>query len=203
MHQKHFIGLDVSARSVNLCVVDAAGHIIHECKLTGGPEQIAAHIAELRLEIERIGLEAGMRSQLLYITLAAAGLPVICVETRHMKAALAAQLNKTDRHDARGIAQMMRVGLFKPVHVKTPESQRLRMILSSRQLLRTKLLDVENAIRGFLRELGCDLGKVSARDFEQRVRELCSDAALMMVVEPLLTARRAIREGFAQLDGSS
>ena len=86
------------------------------------PVAIAAHIQSLALDIERIGLEAGMLSQHLYAGVAAAGLPVICVETRHMKAALSAQLNKTDRHDARGIAQMMRVGLYKPVHVKIPTS---------------------------------------------------------------------------------
>lgn len=117
MIEKHYVGLDVSARSVNLCVVDGDGRIAHERKMGVDPEAISAHLLSLELNLGRVGLEAGMLSQHLYAGLAAAGLPVICVETRHMKAALAAQLNKTDRHDARGIAQMMRVGLFKPVHV--------------------------------------------------------------------------------------
>jgi hypothetical protein len=95
-------------------------------------------IYERSLAIERIGLEAGPLSQWLYGALAEVGLPVICVETRHMKAALSAQINKSDRNDARGIAQMMRVGLYRPVHVKTLASQKRRMLLTSRQLLQAK-----------------------------------------------------------------
>jgi transposase len=200
MTTKHYVALDVSARSVSLCVIDADGRIVHERKISVDPQALAAPVLSLGLDIVRIGLEAGMLSQHLYAGLAAAGLPVICIETRHMKAALSAQLNKTDRHDARGIAQMMRVGLYKPVHVKTPSSQRLRTVLTARQLLRAKLLDLENEIRGFLRNIGYDLGKVTARDFERRVRELARNTELMVVVEPLLIVRRTLREGFAQLD---
>ena len=197
---KHYVGLDVSARSVSLCVIDSDAHVVHERKMNVDPQAIAAHILGLDLDVVRVGLEAGMLSQHLYAGLAAAGLPIICVETRHMKAALSAQLNKTDRHDARGIAHMMRVGLYKPVHVKTPTSQRLRTVLTARQLLRAKLLDLENEVRGFLRNFGFDLGKVTARDFERRVRELAGDTDLMVVVVPLLTARRTLKEGFAELD---
>ena len=195
-----YVGLDVSVRTTSVCVVDAVGSIVSERKLPTDPQAIAKHLLELRLTIVRIGLEAGAMSQHVHAGLAEAGLPVICVETRHMKAALSAQLNKTDRHDARGIAQMMRVGLYKPVHVKTPTSQRLRTVLTARQLLRAKLLDLENEVRGFLRNVGYDLGKVTARDFERRTRELAGDTELMVVVDPLLVVRRTLREGFAQLD---
>jgi transposase len=200
MTRKFYVGLDVSARSVNLCVIDGDGRVTSERKIGVDPQAIAEHLLGLQLDIERIGLEAGMLSQHLYSGLAAAGLPVICVETRHMKAALSAQLNKTDRHDARGIAQMMRVGLYKPVHVKTLTSQRLRTVLTARQLLRAKLQDIENEVRGFLRNFGYDLGKVTSRDFERRVRELAGDTDLMVVVVPLLTVRRTLRDGFAELD---
>lgn len=108
MPEDHFIGLDVSARSVNLCAVDRDGKVVHEAKLASNPDDIARHVLALPFTVARIGLEAGMLSQHIFGGLAEAGLAVICVETRHMKAALAAQLNKTDRHDARGIAQMMR-----------------------------------------------------------------------------------------------
>ncbi len=200
MMDKHYVGLDVSARSVNLCVIDGDGRVVHERKMGVDPEAIAAHLHDLALNLGRVGLEAGMLSQHLYAGLAAAGLPVVCVETRHMKAALAAQLNKTDRHDARGIAQMMRVGLFKPVHVKTPTSQRLRTVLTARQLLRNKLQDVENEIRGLIRNFGYHLGKVTARDFEPRVRELLTESDLDIIADPLLTVRRALRQQFARLD---
>lgn len=200
MSQSHYIGLDVSACTVNLCVVDHDGRVVNERKLLSDPEEIAQHILLLRYPVVRVGLEAGMLSQHIYGRLVEAGIPVVCVETRHMKAALAAQLNKTDRHDARGIAQMMRVGLFKPVHVKTPTSQRLRTVLTARQLLRNKLQDVENKIRGLIRNFGYHLGKRTARDFEPRVRELVADTDLQVVADALLQARRSLREQFGRLD---
>jgi len=200
MSQNHYIGLDVSARTVNLCVVDVDGGVAHERKLSSDPEEIAQHILTLPFQIVRVGLEAGMLSQHIYGRLAEARIPVVCVETRHMKAALSAQLNKTDRHDARGIAQMMRVGLFKPVHVKTPTSQRLRTVLTARQLLRNKLQDVENEIRSLIRNFGYHLSKVTARDFEPRVRELIAESELHIVADALLVARRSLREQFGRLD---
>lgn len=198
---KHFVGLDVSVKTTSLCIVDADGAIIQERKLPTDPVTISRHLIATGLTLERVGLEAGAMSQYLYSGLAEAGLPAICVETRHMKKALSAQLNKTDRHDARGIAQMMRVGLYRPVHIKSIGCQRLRTVLTARHLLRGKLLDVDNELRGLLRNFGLVVGKVSARDFEARVRELASaEAALMIVVEPLLVVRRVLREQFAALD---
>jgi transposase len=120
-------------------------------------------------------------------------LPVICVETRHMKAALSAQINKSDRNDARGIAQMMRVGLYRPVHVKTLASQKRRMLLTSRQLLQAKALDIENDLRGTLRNFGLKVGMVGTVKFEARIRELVADHPdLAAIVEPLLIARRVL-----------
>jgi transposase len=122
-------------------------------------------------------------------------LPVICVETRHMKAALSAQINKSDRNDARGIAQMMRVGLYRPVHVKTLASQKRRMLLSSRQLLQAKALDIENDLRGTLRNFGLKVGMVGTAKFEARIHELVADHPdLAAIVEPLLIARSVLRE---------
>lgn len=122
MTTKHYVGLDVSARSVSLCVIDSDGRVLHERKMSVDPQAIAEHILGLELDIARVGLEAGMLSQHLYAGLAAAGLPVICVETRHMKAALSAQLNKTDRHDARGVAQMIASGSTSPSMSRPPRA---------------------------------------------------------------------------------
>jgi transposase len=119
---------------------------------------------------KRIGLEAGPLSQWLYSALAEAGLPVICVETRHMRAALKAQINKTDRNDARGIAQMMRVGLYRPVHVKTLRSQKLRMLLTHRKLLQAKAIAIENDLRSTLRNFGFNVGMVGNAKFEDGSR---------------------------------
>ena len=134
-------------------------------------------------------------SQWLYNALAEGGLPVICVETRHMRAVLKAQINKTDRNDARGMAQMMRVGLYRPVHVKTLRSQKLRMLLTHRKLLQSKAIAVDNDLRGTLRNFGLKVGMVGTAKFEARIKELVENLPdLAVLVEPLLIVRRVLRE---------
>ena len=192
---QHYVGLDVSVKETSVCIVDKAGKVIREVRVATEPVAIFAVLTEEPLAIERIGLEAGPLSQWLYSALAEAGLPVICVETRHMKAALSAQIKKSDRNDARGIAQMMRVGLYRPVHVKTLASQKRRMLLTSRQLLQAKALDIENDLRGTLRNFGLKVGMVGTVKFEARIRELVAHHPdLAAIVEPLLIARRVLRE---------
>ena len=140
---------------------------------------------------KRIGLEAGPLSQWLFSALAEAGLPVICVETRHMRAVLKAQINKTDRNDARGIAQMMRAGLYRPVHVKTLGSQKLRMLLTHRKLLQSKAIAIANDLRATLRNFGLKVGVVGTVKFEARIKELVEGAPdLAVLVEPLLWSDR-------------
>src|SRR5262249_12220603 len=127
-------------------------------------------------------------------------LPVICVETRHMQAVLKAQINKTDRNDARGIAQMMRAGLYRPVHVKTLRSQKLRMLLTHRKLLQSKAIAIENDLRGTSRNFGLKVGMVGTARFEARIRELVESLPdLAVLVEPLLMGRRIRREQVAVL----
>jgi len=192
---EHYAGLDVSLKETSVCIVDRAGQVVREVKVATEPEAILAILADEALTIERIGLEAGPLSQWLFSELAEAGLPVICVETRHMKAALSAQVNKSDRNDARGIAHMMRVGLYRPVHVKTLSSQKQRMLLTGRQLLQAKALDIESDLRGTLRNFGFKVGMVGTVKFEARIRELVADHSdLVVIVEPLLIARRVLRE---------
>src|SRR5260370_27546430 len=149
-HQKekrsmdHFAGRDVSVKGTSVCIVDDTGKIVREVKVASEPEALLAGLNNPAYHFKRIGLEAGPLSQWLCSALAEAGLPVICVETRHMQAELKAQINKTDRNDARGIAQMMRVGLYRPVHVKTLRSQKLRMLLTHRKLLQSNAIAIEN-----------------------------------------------------------
>ena len=143
----HFAGLDVSVKETSVCIVDDTGKIVREVKVASEPEALLAVLTNPACHFKRIGLEAGPLSQWLFSALAEAGLPVICVETRHMRAVLKAQINKTDRNDARGIAQMMRVGLYRPVHVKTLRSQKLRMLLTHRKLLQSKAIAIENDLR--------------------------------------------------------
>uniref|UniRef100_UPI003BA97646 IS110 family transposase n=1 Tax=Stappia sp. TaxID=1870903 RepID=UPI003BA97646 len=199
----YFVGLDVSLSMTSVCIVDADGQVIAERKVATDPVDLRRALEPHRRRVARIGLEAGPLSQHLYSGLADAGLPVICVEARHMAQALRAQtLNKTDRNDARGIAQMMRVGLFKVVHVKTDRSQRLNVLLRARKILKSKVLDIEADLRGVLKNFGLRLGKVTPRTFEARVRELAEfDPLIAAIVDPVLTARRAMREQYDRLHG--
>jgi transposase len=200
-HQKekrsmdHFAGLDVSVKETSVCIVDDTGRIVREVKVASEPEALLAVLMNLACHFKRIGLEAGPLSQWLYSALAEAGLPVICVETRHMRAVLKAQINKTDRNDARGIAQMMRVGLYRPVHVKTLRSQKLRMLLTHRKLLQSKAIAIENDLRSTLRNFGLKVGMVGNVKFEGRIKELVENLPdLAVLVEPLLIVRRVLHE---------
>src|ERR1700686_5040738 len=193
----HFAGLDVSVKETSICIVDDTGRIVREVKVASEPEALLQVLGNPIYRFKRIGLEAGPLSQWLYSALAEAELPVVCVETRHMQAVLKAQINKTDRNDARGMAQMMRVGLYRPVHVKTLRSQKLRMLLTHRKLLQSKAIAIENDLRGTLRNFGLKVGIVGKVKFEARIKELVENIPdLAVLVEPLLVVRRALREQF-------
>ena len=191
----HFAGLDVSVKDTNVCIVDDTGRLVREVKVASEPAALLPVLTNPAYHFKRIGLEAGPLSQWLFSALAEAGLPVICVETRHMRAVLKAQINKTDRNDARGIAQMMRAGLYRPVHVKTLRSQKLRMLLTHRKLLQSKAIAVENDLRATLRNFGLKVGMVGTVKFEARIRELVENLSdLAVLVEPLLVVRRVLHE---------
>jgi transposase len=192
---EYFAGLDVSVKDTSVCIVDDTGKIVREAKVASEPDALLAVLGSSAYRFKRIGLEAGPLSQWLYSAIAEVDLPVVCVETRHMRAVLKARINKTDRNDARGIAQMMRVGLYRPVHVKTLRSQKLRMLLTHRKLLQSKAIAVENDLRATLRNFGLKVGMVGAAKFEARIRELVENVAdLVLLVEPLLVVRRVLRE---------
>jgi transposase len=147
---------------------------MREGKVASEPEALARFFCELGLKLTRIGVEAGPLSQWLHAGLAAAGFEVAVLETRHVKAALSAMVVKTDRKDARGIAQLLRMGWYRPVHVKSPRAQEVRALLVGRKLLQAKLIDVELSTRGLLRGFGLKLGRVSKTRFAARVEELVS-----------------------------
>ncbi|GLS32300.1 Transposase [Mesorhizobium albiziae] len=197
---KHYAGLDVSVKETAVCIVNETGEICREVKVVSHPDDLTAVLKDSAWNFDRIGLEAGPLSQWLFEGLAKAGLPLICIETRHTKAFLKAQPNKSDRIDARGIAQMMRVNLFRPVHVKTMTSQKRRALLTARKLLQEKAIAIENDIRGLLRNFGLKVGMVGAVKFEQRIRELVDGMPdLAEIIEPLLDARSKLRRNSAAL----
>ena len=197
---EHYAAIDVSLEWSSVCVVDAAGQIVREAKVPSEREALVGFLAKSGLRFTRIGLEAGPLSQWLHAALVEAGLPAILIETRHVKAALKAMSVKTDRNDARGMAQLMRMGWFRPVHAKAPMVQEIRALLTARKLLVAKQRDVESSLRGILRGFGLKVGTISKGRFEARIRELVAGQAMLeRVAEPLLRARAALRAEYATL----
>ena len=196
----YYAGIDVSLELSSVCVVDANGKILREAKVASDPESLSAFFRELGLSLSRIGMEAGPLSQWLHAGLVSEGFAVVLLETRHVKAALSAMTVKTDRRDARGIAQLLRMGWFRPVHCKSLPSQDIRTLLSGRKLLLSKVIDVELSIRGLLRGFGLKMGQISQGRFAARVCELAvGQPMLESVTEAMLRSREVLRTEVATL----
>ena len=197
----HYAGIDVSLEASHLCVVDGEGKILKEAKVTSDPDTLSVWFADYGVSMARIGLEAGPLSQWLYAGMKAAGLPVELLETRHVRDAFKSMPVKTDRKDARGITQLMRLGWFKSVHCKSPPAQEVRALLTARKLLQAKRIDVEMSIRGVLRGFGLKVGATTPRTFERRVRELAEGyGALRLISEALLAARAVLEREFKTIE---
>jgi transposase len=197
----YYAGIDVSLECSSVCVVDGSGKIVCEGKVASEPEALVGYFDSQRLALSRIGLEAGPLSQWLYAAMQRAGLAVELLETRHVRRALETMPVKTDRNDARGIAQLMRLGWFRPVHCKSIAAQEVRALLTTRKLVQTKLHDIENGVRGILRGFGLKVGKTTARSFAGRIRELVAGQAnLEIIAAALLTARAALLREFNNLE---
>ena len=197
---EHFAGIDVSLEQSSVCVMDATGKIVREAKVASEPEALVRFFGGLGFPVVRIGLEAGPLSQWLHAGLSEAGLMTVLLETRHVKAALSAMVVKTDRKDARGIAQLLRMGWFRPVHCKSADAQAVRALLVGRKLLQAKLHDVELSIRGILRGFGLKVGKISKGQFAARVQELIAGQVMLeTVIGAMLTARASLQSEFMRL----
>src|SRR6266403_3821708 len=166
---EYYAGIDVSLESASLCFVDATGRIVREAKVASEPETLIDWFGGLGIAVTRIGLEAGPLSQWLYAAMRQAGLAVELLETRHVRNAFKIMPVKTDRKDARGIAELMRLGWFRPVHCKSMEAQETRAILTSRKLVQKMLHETEMSLRGVLRNFGLKVGKVAAGQFVFRI----------------------------------
>ncbi len=198
---EQYVGLDVSLRQTAVCVVDQSGKIIREAMIQSDPEAIATFIRANTTNVVRIGLESGSTSTWLWTELDRMGLPVICIDARHAKAALKMQINKSDRNDAAGIARIMQTGWYREVRVKALDSHAIKALLVSRALLVKIKRDLENQIRGLLKNLGLVIGRAKMNTFTSRAKELIKDKpALVAVVGPLLKAREVIEQQVADLD---
>jgi transposase len=189
----YYAGIDVSLEESSVCVVDSDGKIIREAKVLSEPEALIAWFGGLDLDLARIGLEAGPLSQWLYAAMKKEGLAVELLETRHVRDAFKAMPVKTDRKDARGIAQLMRLGWFRPVHCKSMSAQEVRALLTARKLVQSKLLDIEMSLRGILRGFGLKVGETKPTRFGCRIEELVAGhATLETVAKALLAAHEVL-----------
>jgi transposase len=195
----HYVGLDVSLEQTSVCSVDGSGKTLWQGKCASTPEAIAAAICVKAPSAVRIGLESGPLSSWHWHELRKLGLPVVCMDARHAKAALALQLNKTDRNDARGLAQIVRTGWYREVAVKSVDSQLVRSMLTTRVQLVRMRVDLANQIRGVLKPFGLVAGKGGGRAFVERVRSLVAGGPLAPVAEALLAAWEAISSQVAAL----
>lgn len=198
----YYAGLDVSLRSVAICVIDAGGRAVFERSVACEIEDIRQCLAHIPACALRIGFEAGAMSQHLFFGLQAAGFDVVCMEARQVNAALSAMRNKTDKTDARGIAQVLRSGWFNPVHMKSREAHAVRALLSSRKAVQRKCIDLANEIRGLFRIFGHRLpSRVDQASFDERVRPTIeADQDLSHALLPLLDARAVLYETYRELD---
>jgi len=197
-----FAGLDVPLRSCAVCVVDGKGTVPHERDLPYEVEKIAGYLNALPVSIQRAGFESGTLSQHLFYGLKAEGFDDVCMEARQVSAALSAMRNKTDRNDARGIAQILRTGWFSPVHMKSREAHGVRALLSTRKALLNKTIDLANEVRGLLKIFGIRLPKtVKHGSFDGVVRPMIEmDEVLAHAMLPLLDARLVLYQHFLELD---
>jgi transposase len=196
-----YAGVDVSLEYAHVCVIDASGKIVREGKVASEPAALLAFFAELGIALTRIGLEAGPLSQWLYAALRDAGLAVELLETRHVRNAFSIMPVKTDRKDAHGIAELLRLGWFRPVHCKSLAAQETRVILTARKLVQKMLHEAEMSLRGLLRNFGLKVGKVSPLQFPARIRDLvAAHPTLQAVAAALLSARATLRRELAGFD---
>ncbi len=202
MKMTSYVGLDVGLRSTSVCIVDQAGMVLMERNVPSEVEDIAREIRSTGVVVEAVALETGNLTPWLTAGLRAEGFRVVVLEARQVKTTLSSLRNKTDRNDARGIAQILRTGWYREVHVKSLESQRLKTLLAARKALSRRHIDLENEIRGLMKVYGRKLTeRVRHGKFEDAVRNaIAGDDLLVEALQPLLDARMHLYRVFLELD---
>jgi transposase len=200
-HQNLYVGLDVSLETTSICVVDDQGATLWRGSCPTDAAGLADEIRRRALGVARIGLETGQMSNWLTLSLRRRGLPIVCLDARHAKAALKMQINKTDANDAWGLAQIVRTGWFREIAVKSMDAHTLRMLLVARSQLVGQRQAIANTVRGLMKTFGLIIQRGSKGLFAIRVREAGDgNNALMAIVEPMLAAWQALRDQVAVFD---
>jgi transposase len=197
----HYAAFDVSNEQTAIHVVDEAGRTVWRGKRASDPDALAAALRRHAPDLVRVGLETGFLTPWLYHSLKAVGLPVVCLEARHARAATTLQRNKTDANDAETLAQLVRTGWYREARVKSFAAHAVRHLVGARAQLKGVSVDLSNQIRSILKTFGLMAGKGAGHRFALRVRDLLeSRPSLAAIVDPLLAAWEGVREQIAVLD---
>jgi transposase len=198
---KQYVGLDVSQKETSVCVVDETGKVVFEGKAKSDPGALTGLLRKHAPRAERIGFETGAMASWFWHELRRVDLPVVCIDARHAHAALSVRMNKSDQNDARGLAELVRVGWYREVIVKSEESQRIRAMLVARSRLVGIRRDIENQVRSMIKEYGLLLRRAIGRQFRQHVTELLGEGhQLRAVVAPLLLIHEQVCEQQSKFD---
>lgn len=198
---KQYVGLDVSQRETSVCVIDDTGKIAFRGKARSDPGALTELLRKRAPHAERIGFETGAMSSWLWHELKRVGLPVVCIDARHAKAALSVRMNKSDENDAQGLAELVRVGWYREVKVKSTESQATRSLLVARSRLVTIRRDLENQLRSMLKEYGLQFDRSIGVQFRRKVMELVADGhPLQTVIGTLLAVHEQVCREQEKLD---
>ncbi|MDR6306254.1 transposase [Nitrobacter vulgaris] len=198
---KQYVGLDVSQKETSVCVINEAGQIVFEGKTKSDPNALAELLRKRAPYTERVGFETGAMSSWLWHELRRVDLPVVCIDARHAHAALSVRMNKSDQNDARGLAELVRIGWYREVRVKSEESQKIRAILVARSRLVSIRRDIENQVRSMIKEYGLVFPRAIALPFRKKVSELLGgEHQLSAVIEPLLAIHEQVCQQQGKLD---
>jgi transposase len=199
---EHFVGLDVSQEVTHLCVIDGQGKTVWQGRCLSTPEAIAGTIKSKAPDVVRIGLESGPLSTWHWHALKAMGLPVVCLDARHAQATMSGQINKTDKNDAYGLAQIVKAVWYREVGVKSLDSHAIRSMLGARAQLVGMRVEITNQIRGILKTFGIVLSRRTGEPFERLVNEACGDGESMLnhTVRSLLCVYGGLKEQIRHMD---
>lgn len=202
---KHYIGLDVSMKETSVCIINESGKRIAEKNVTTDPKAISGYIKSLSLSPELIGLESGSLSHWLTEELINEGLPVKCIDARHCSAFLSMRINKTDRNDAQGIAEVMRCGIYREVQIKAREVRAMSSLLNGRRQLVDQRTQMLMSIRGMVKPFGIRLGSISkSKAGLERLLEHISkqglDWSTLHVINSIVYTLKAMTESIMDLD---
>jgi transposase len=200
---KYYVGLDVAMKKTSICIVDEQGKIVHESEAKTDPHALADVIEKAKLQIELVGFESGSLSHFLNQGFKERAMPAICIDARKMSAILSIKVNKTDKNDARGIANALRTGMYSRVYEKPIESVNRSGVLSIRRNHVNQRTDIKNHIRGILKTFGIRLGSVGPTRFSEVVKQRIQnelDAFLYSSIEGQLEIFDALTQKILELD---